>query len=329
MTSIEISAPAKVNLFFKILSKRRDSYHNILTLFERISLADTITISKRKSGVSLKSDKLITADHKDNLAYKAAELLLKHSRIRSGVSVYIKKRIPIASGLGGGNSDAASVLMGINKLYNLRIPKPELMKLALKLGADVPFFILEEPFAVARSVGEALEPVNLKLRPWHIIVYSGKKTSTRDMYEAFDAVKMGSVLKGRKGKKTSDLALTLRQGSRSSTERFKASKCLTSEGGDDKIQPPLKYSMDFESLEALLYNDLEDVAVSKDTVIDNTIQRLASSLGRKAILSGSGPSVFCLCRTRKEAIKYRKRLFDTVPANELTGWQVFIAKTEG
>ena len=86
--------------------------------------------------------------------------------------------------------------------------------------------------------------------------------------------------------------------------------------------------MDFESLEALLYNDLEDVAVSKDTVVDNTIQRLASSLGRKAILSGSGPSVFCLCKTGKEAIECRKRLFDTVPADELAGWQVFISKTE-
>ena len=119
MNSIKISAPAKVNLFLKVLNKRKDGYHNILTLFERISLADVITISKRPSGIALTSDKFITRNPKDNLAYKAAELILKKGRIKSGVKIHIKKNIPIAAGLGGGSSDAASVLMGLNDLFGI------------------------------------------------------------------------------------------------------------------------------------------------------------------------------------------------------------------
>ena len=93
MNSIVITAPAKVNLFLKILSKRKDSYHNILTLFERISLSDKIKISKIPKGIIVKSDVFITRDPEDNLVYKAAEVILKHAKVNSGVRIEIKKRI--------------------------------------------------------------------------------------------------------------------------------------------------------------------------------------------------------------------------------------------
>src|SRR3989338_4424732 len=125
MTSIELTAPAKVNLYLKILNKRSDSYHNILTVFERISLADKIKISKAPShdNIIIYSDKFITKDPKDNLIYKAAKLILDRNKVRSGVKINLKKRIPIAGGLGGGSSDAAAVLLGVDKLFNLRLKR--------------------------------------------------------------------------------------------------------------------------------------------------------------------------------------------------------------
>ena len=149
MKSITLSAPAKVNLFLKVLNKRSDGYHNIYTLFERISLADKITITAIPCGIEVSSDKFITADPKDNLVYRAAELILKKGKVgvKKGVKIRVAKRIPIAAGLGGGSSDAGAVLMGINRLFDLKLKQAELVKLGNKLGADVPFFLLNTPFA--------------------------------------------------------------------------------------------------------------------------------------------------------------------------------------
>lgn len=297
MDSITLTAPAKVNLFLKILNLRKDGYHNLLTLFERISLADEIEISKIPKGIFVHSDKFITANPRDNLAYKAAESILGYIRGNKGtkgVEIRIKKCIPIAAGLGGGSSDAASVLIGINKLYNLGLKAGELMKLAKKLGADIPFFVLEAPFAIGRSIGDKLEKLNVKICLWHVIVSPGPKTSTKDIYEAFDV----------------------------------STKDLTIDFADDKISRYLKRSMDFNTVESMLYNNLEEIVISKKPVTGMILERLASSAARRSIVAGSGPSVFCLCPSRKEAIAARKKLIGSVPARNRKNWQVFIAKTE-
>ena len=294
MNLIKLSAPAKVNLFLKVLNKRKDGYHNILTLFERISLADSITLTKRPSGIVVISDKFITLDPKDNLAYKAARLILEKGKIKSGVRIHIKKNIPIAAGLGGGSSDAASVLIGLNKLFNSRLTNKELMRLAEKLGADVGFFVLNMPFAIGSGRGDKLKEAHIKARLWHLIINPGFKMPTKDIYEAYDK---------------------------------RRSKDLTTKSRDVKIQRSLTNSFDHKSLEDMLYNDLEDIAIAKKKVLGGIIERLASHLGRKAIVSGSGPSVFCLYRTGKEAEAAKDRLFSSMPAARRKGWQVFIAKT--
>src|SRR3990167_5476608 len=165
MSSIEIDAPAKVNLYLKVLNKRKDSYHNILTVFERITLSDKIRISKipNYKGIVVTSDRFITKNPKDNLAYKAAELILRYKRINNGVGIAITKRIPVAAGLAGGSSDAAGVLVGINKLFNLKLTTKKMLTLGVSLGADVPFFILKAPFAIGRSKGERLKKMATKL----------------------------------------------------------------------------------------------------------------------------------------------------------------------
>lgn len=297
MKSIKLSAPAKVNLFLRVLNKRKDSYHNLLTLFERISLADIITLTKRHSGIVIISDKFITHNPKDNLVYKAAELILGKGKITSGVKIHIKKNIPIAAGLGGGSSDAASVLIGINILFNLKLNKEELVNLAKKLGADVPFFVLEAPLAIGTAKGDELKRIGAKVSFWHLIINPGFGLGTREVYASFD-------------------------------RKHKQAGGLTKDFGDAKIRQTLEHAVDSGETESMLYNDLEDIAVNIKPAIGKILERLASSLNKKAILSGSGPSVFCLYSTRKEAVEGRKKLLKIITPSERKVWQVFIAETE-
>jgi len=300
MTSIELRAPAKVNIFLKVLGKRKDSYHAILTLFERISLADTVRISKTARGITVVSDLPITARPEDNIAYKAARLILSHRKAQGkaldgrGVRISIRKRIPLAAGLGGGSSDAAAVLIGINKLFNIRINKAGLLRLGAQLGADVPFFLLETPFAAGTGRGDRLKKVRCRVNPWHLLVYPGPfKASTREIYRQFDS----------------------------------QAKCLTRILGSATIKP-FDIPGDMKGLEGLLHNDLGDIAAKAQPAIGRTIQCLVSSLGKRTIVAGSGPSVFCLYRTRGEAIAARARLFRSVPAAARKSWRVFIVGTE-
>lgn len=315
MTSITLAAPAKVNLFLKVLNKRKDSYHNILTLFERITLADEITISKIPEGIFVVSDKFITRNPMDNIVHKAARLILSDSKVKGGVKITIKKRIPIAAGMGGGSSDAASALIGMNKLFKLALSERSLLGLAGQLGADVGFFMLDTPFALGTSRGDVLYKVDFRLRPWHLIIYPGFKVPTKDMYEAFAA-----------RKREKPLDLIPRQSPGSSPEPLPLD--LTKGTGDVKIRLGFRNALDFSALEEMLYNDLQDTVTAKKKVVGRIIKRLASSLGRKSIVSGSGPSVFCLYKTGREAIIARDRLLACVPAVVRKNWQIFVAGTK-
>lgn len=289
MTSIELTAPAKVNLFLKVTGKRKDSYHNINTVFERISLADEIRISVAPRGISVHSDTFITRSPKANIVYKAALELIRHKKLDSGVKIEIKKHIPIAAGLGGGSSDAAAVLIGMNKLFALGIDKKGLMRIGSRLGSDVPFFILDTAFARGTRKGDRLSAIRSRSCFWHLLINPGFHIAAKDVY--------GSL----------DLALTRKK-------------------RGVKIHSLLK-SMDFGMVEAMLYNDLEDTVVSKKGIIGSIIKRLATLLGKKAIVSGSGPSVFCLYRTRKEASRAKDLLLKSLPLGERRGWKIFVART--
>ena len=308
---IKISAPAKLNLFLKVLNKRKDSYHNIFTLFERISLADEITITKIPKGIEISSDKFITRNPKDNIAFRAAELILKYKKIKSGVRIHIKKNIPIAAGMGGGSSDAASVLVGINKLFGFKLSKITLMKLGGRLGADVPFFIMDTPFAVGRRKGELLKKIDIKTRLWHLVVYPGFRLSTKEIYDAYD--------RSLKNRDTSHLK-------KRDVSRLNH-RCLTLKNDNVKIATRLRSSMDFNDIGSMLHNDLEEIVTVKFKGISNIIERLAYSLGRKVILTGSGPSVFCIYPTGKEAIDAKKKSLGSIPARDRKGWSIFTTKT--
>ncbi|PIU83199.1 MAG: 4-(cytidine 5'-diphospho)-2-C-methyl-D-erythritol kinase, partial [Elusimicrobia bacterium CG06_land_8_20_14_3_00_38_11] len=141
MVEIKLKANAKINLFLDILNKRKDGYHNIRTIFQEISLTDEIYVREIKNGIKIFCAHPKVPTNKTNLVYKAADLLKKHSGIKKGILIKIKKNIPVGGGLGGGSSDAAAVLKGLNKLWNLKLTKNQLAGIGKKIGADVPFFI--------------------------------------------------------------------------------------------------------------------------------------------------------------------------------------------
>lgn len=321
MNSITVSAPAKVNLFLKVLSKRKDSYHNIITLFERISLADKIRISKIPKGIIVKSDVPVTRRMKDNLAYKAAEAVLKRGGITSGVKIEIKKRIPVAAGLGGGSSDAAAVLKGVNALYRLKLADKTLLQLGEKLGADVPFFLMNESFAIGSGKGCGLSAVKSPLRLWHLLIYPAFKVSTKDVYEAFDKHLTTRCRNDKIQALSLRLAGAVRRSQRDDTYLTKEKRF--GEGGIS----PSNLRLDYDEAESMLYNDLEPAAIMKKAVLGGILKGLAHLLGKNAIVSGSGPSLFCLYGTRKEAVRAKTRVLRGVPERRRRGWQIFIVET--
>ncbi|HTM09269.1 MAG TPA: 4-(cytidine 5'-diphospho)-2-C-methyl-D-erythritol kinase [Verrucomicrobiae bacterium] len=182
---MRIRAPAKVNLSLRVVGKRRDGYHLIDTIIVPVSLYDEIEIARGEPGTKL----TVTCDDPKipsggrNLAYQAATLLLGKDAARRPVSIHIRKRIPAGAGLGGGSSDAAAVLAGLNRLLRLRKSRRELMRLAPRIGADVAFFIRGGP-ARARGIGERLGAVQLPRRLWLVIVYPGFPISTAWAYRS-------------------------------------------------------------------------------------------------------------------------------------------------
>lgn len=187
MSSLSLLAPAKINLFLLINGRRSDGYHLIFTMFQKISLWDEIELSvgqgeKKRIYLECPDSELISGP--DNLVYQASELFLEKAGLDLAVKILLKKRIPIGGGLGGGSSDAASVLKGLNELAGFPFNGASLHLLGCSLGADVPFFLLEAPAAVGRGIGTELEVVNVP-HGWYVLVYPGFSVSSRWAYENY------------------------------------------------------------------------------------------------------------------------------------------------
>ncbi|HEX8897861.1 MAG TPA: 4-(cytidine 5'-diphospho)-2-C-methyl-D-erythritol kinase [Chthoniobacterales bacterium] len=159
---MQLSAPAKINLSFQIKERRADGFHEIETLMAPISLADRLTIDRAGNVGQLEfsSDDPSLPIGDDNLVVRAAKLFRERTGIRIGVAIALEKKIPHGAGLGGGSSDAASTLLGLNELFGTRLPDDDLMKLAGQLGSDVPFFLVRSA-AVCRGRGELVTPTPL------------------------------------------------------------------------------------------------------------------------------------------------------------------------
>jgi 4-diphosphocytidyl-2-C-methyl-D-erythritol kinase len=156
-------APAKLNLFLHITGRRADGYHMLQTVFQLLDWGDLLHFTRRDDGLVTRKTDLPGVPEADDLVVRAARLLQSHTGSRFGVEIEIDKKLPMGAGLGGGSSDAATVLLALNRLWNLDLPRETLQQLALQLGADVPFFVFGRN-AFAEGVGETLQAVPLPRR---------------------------------------------------------------------------------------------------------------------------------------------------------------------
>ena len=158
---MQILAPAKINLSLRILGRRKDGFHEIKTLIVPISIYDEIGIEKQGRWVDFSCDDATLSNGDDNLVVRAAKLFFEKTKIKSGVSIKLEKKIPHGAGLGGGSSDAAATLRALNQLFETKLSHDELAKLGAALGSDVSFFLFESA-ALCRGRGEIVQPTKLK-----------------------------------------------------------------------------------------------------------------------------------------------------------------------
>ena len=291
MRILNLTSYAKLNLYLEIIRKRPDNYHSIFTLFERINLADQIRLKllpQREiriiaSGFSLPLGR-------NNLAYQAASMLQREFGLSEGVEINISKHIPVCAGLGGGSSNAAVVLAGLNRLWKLNLKIRQLVTLARRIGSDVPFFLYNSSFACATSRGERIKVLRLPVKLWHVIVVPRVKILSSLIYKKWDESGKGVAMRNHQ-----------------SIIRILKSALL---------------KKDILLLSKLLFNSLEEVSSAMYPVI-RKVRFALSDLGLKAIsMSGSGSAVFGLVSSRKEAYAIARQL-----KTKLDNWDVFVANT--
>ncbi len=269
--TIRLVAPAKLNLYLRVLGKRPDGYHELETLFERIDLADELTFERHPHDLRLTCDAPELSCGEDNLIVRAARLLQHEYGTAPGAEIHLVKRIPIAAGLGGGSSDAAATLRGLNRLWDLKIQRPRLMALAAQLGSDVPFFLHDAAFAAGRGRGERCEPIHAARRLAHVLVVPDVRLSTKEIYEG---------------------------------ARFD----LTAPKPSFSIIVHALCNGSLSELAKGLWNDLEPQAIRRCPLIAD-IQAHLRQLGcLEAHVSGSGSSTFGLCRDAEHAQDVAGRL---------------------
>lgn len=266
-----INAPAKVNLFLEVLDKRKDGYHNIETLFLKINLFDKLEFKIIKRGIKISCDHPDVPQDETNLVYKAARLLQEKTGTDKGVHIKIKKNIPVFAGLGGGSSDAAATLLGLNKLWQLGLEKKDLLLIGRKIGADVPIFITDYNAAIGRARGDRLIPLNLETKFWIVLVKPDISVSTKEVYSG--------LLPN-----------------------------LTKTRNDVKMLLHALRSKRMELIAKALFNRLETVAFKRYKQLKK-IKEMISARGLRAVLmSGSGSVIFGLTNNREEAVRLKNDL---------------------
>jgi 4-diphosphocytidyl-2-C-methyl-D-erythritol kinase len=181
---MQVWCPAKVNLYLRVVGRRPDGYHEVVTVMQPLTLADTLTVTLAGEGISLTCDRPELPQGEGNLVWRAARQFQEKTGLKQGVRLSLVKRIPVAAGLGGGSSDAAGTLLALNNLAGKPLAQGHLQRLAGGLGADVPFFLRREP-AVGRGTGTQLSAVTL-LPYWYLLVNPGVPLSTRWVYNNLD-----------------------------------------------------------------------------------------------------------------------------------------------
>ena len=187
IADIAYPAPAKLNLMLRVTGRRADGYHTLQTVFRFIDYGDTLRFAPREDGVIARVNDVALVPAAEDLTLRAARLLQRAGATRFGADITLAKRLPVGGGLGGGSSDAATVLIVLNRLWGLDLPRSRLQELALDLGADVPVFVFGEP-AVAEGVGEKLTA--LALPPaWYLVLVPAVSVATARVFQDPDLIR--------------------------------------------------------------------------------------------------------------------------------------------
>ena len=184
--ALTVPSYAKINLGLEVLGRRSDGYHELRTIFQTIDLKDDVEVRPRREGFAVRCDHPGVPVDGSNLALRAATALAARTRLRKGALIVIRKRIPVARGLGGGSSNAAAVLMGLNALFGLGLGRTELQRIAAPLGADVPFF-LTGGTALGIARGDEVYPLLEQLEAHVVVVDPGMPSSTAEVFSRLDA----------------------------------------------------------------------------------------------------------------------------------------------
>ena len=274
-----LKAPAKINLYLKILGRREDGYHSLSSLMQMVGLYDLLKFQKEREGIKLRIENSLLPADRSNLIFRAAELVQKEAEradgIQRGVAITLVKNIPIAAGLGGGSSDAAATLIGLNRLWSLRWPRKKLAQIGATLGSDLPFFF-SGPAAWVSGIGEKVEQTEMKLPGWAVLVNSGNPVSTASVYEQF----------------SKKIGLTKRAPEINMIELIAQ-------------RPALKEILRHP------HNDLEKVTLSTLPHLIQIKRELHDLGGEGVLMSGSGPTLFALFRkldiAKKAAFSIEKK----------------------
>lgn len=267
-----LRASAKVNLGLEILGKREDGYHELVTVLQAVDLSDRLTLEEAEQITLTVSDPSLPAN-KENLAWRAARLLSDAAGVDRGVRITLDKHIPVAAGLGGGSSDAAAVLCGVNRLWRLDWPAARLQELAAEIGMDVPFF-LGNGLALGTGRGERLQPLPSKGEMALVLVNPNFPLSTRDVYGRVRAEIMGD------GKKVTALLAALATG-------------------------------DVARVAQAIYNTLEAAVEPAYPLISEVKRALRGAGALGCVMSGSGPTVAGLAQSLSHARRIADALSST------------------
>jgi 4-diphosphocytidyl-2-C-methyl-D-erythritol kinase len=263
--TLERQSHCKVNLLLNILRKREDGFHELETVMHPIRVYDRISFARGRQGVELRCSEPALPTDSRNLVYRAAQLFLETSKIREGVRLELDKKIPLAAGLGGGSSNAASTLIGLNELFEKPLNDSQLETLAAGLGSDVPFFLQDKP-ALATGRGEKIRPLGgfpCLQGAAFVLIHPGFGIATAWAYQQL--ARFPGALHGRAGR-AQQLVSGLESG-------------------------------DLENAGAEFYNSLEAPALEKYPVLVLFQEFLRSNGASAALMSGSGSTTFAVTRT--------------------------------
>ncbi|MEA3468207.1 MAG: 4-(cytidine 5'-diphospho)-2-C-methyl-D-erythritol kinase [Thermodesulfobacteriota bacterium] len=253
--TLVVQAPAKVNLNLRILGKRSDGYHELDTVMQKLDLSDTLTLRRSEmSGIQLSCPASDLPENDSNLVWQAAAAFFKETGLAQecGVSIILEKKIPVAAGLGGGSSDGAAVLTGLNRLFQTGLEEETLLRLGKSLGADVPFFVVPHPAVHATGIGDRMTPYDTLSNCSLLLVNPGFSVSTAWVYNNFTLTRAD---------KDSNLS------------GFRENVRL-----NGQVCP--------------LYNDLESVTVAHYPELRDVKSCMLENGASGALMSGSGPTVF-------------------------------------